>query len=148
MRNLKIIVLFVGFLTALDVQLKGQPSSPQSKIQAYKIAYLTDQLDLTPKQAQLFWPLYNQMERKLNALKMAHQSENTRLFGELKNLSEDEISKFIDAKFIYKRKELDIRQEYNRQFKEVLPIRKVAILYRAEESFKRELLKKIRNSHK
>jgi hypothetical protein len=35
-------------------------------------------------------------------------------------------------------------KKYHNQFKQVLPIKKVAMLYRAEDDFKKELLEKIK----
>ncbi|MBK7855460.1 MAG: hypothetical protein IPJ79_11655 [Bacteroidetes bacterium] len=37
-----------------------------------------------------------------------------------------------------------MQKKYHAQFKQVLPSKKVAILYRSEEDFKRELLDRIR----
>ena len=42
-------------------------------------------------------------------------------------------------------KELDLQKEYNSKFKAVLPIKKVAKLYVAEEQFKMELLNKLKD---
>jgi len=40
---------------------------------------------------------------------------------------------------------LDLDKKYHAKFKEVLPVKKVAKLYRAEEKWKRVLLNKIKN---
>jgi len=36
----------------------------EEKIKAEKVAFLTTQLDLTVAEAQKFWPLYNEYEKK------------------------------------------------------------------------------------
>ena len=51
---------------ALFAQPQGnKPSEEQRKkeferIQSEKIAFITQELDLSPEEAQVFWPVYNQ----------------------------------------------------------------------------------------
>lgn len=139
--------LFLSAAILLFTQLNAQPGNQHSKVQAFKIAYLTNRLDLTPRQAQMFWPLYNEREKKLSALKREHKAKMQKLKGELKNLSENDINSLLEDEFDFRQKELNIKKAYNQHFKGVLPIRKVAVLYRAEESFKRELLRKIQQGN-
>ena len=44
-----------------------------------------------------------------------------------------------------RQKELDLQKEYNEKFKAVLPIKKVAKLYAAEEQFKVVLINKLKD---
>jgi hypothetical protein len=60
-------------------------------------------------------------------------------------MSDPEIEKFVDSEVAFRQAELDVLKKYQVQFKKVLPIRKVAKLIRAEEDFKRELLKRIQD---
>jgi hypothetical protein len=39
--------------------VKGQEQSDNEKLTAYKIAFFTQRLDLTPAEAEKFWPVYN-----------------------------------------------------------------------------------------
>ena len=50
----------------------------------------------------------------------------------------------VDNHLVIEQKELDIKEAYHTKFKAILPIQKVAKIYRAEHSFKRDLLKKMR----
>lgn len=121
---------------------KKRPS--REKVKAMKIGYITDKLSLTTEEAQVFWPVYNEFEAKTDAMrkkrKEAHKNSK-----ETAELTDAEIEKRVDNHIIMEQKELDIKKEYHVKFKTVLPIKKVAKLYRANESFKRDLLKKLRD---
>ncbi|HPQ59614.1 MAG TPA: hypothetical protein PK499_13120, partial [Flavobacteriales bacterium] len=45
------------------------PAERLQEIKAQKSAYLTQKMGLTPEEAQQFWPLYNEYDGKLEALR-------------------------------------------------------------------------------
>jgi hypothetical protein len=51
------------------------------------------------------------------------------------------VSKLIDSEFNSRQKEIEVQKKYNVEFKKVLPVKKVAKLYRAEQQFKVNLIK-------
>ncbi|MNE83802.1 hypothetical protein D3C80_1806490 [compost metagenome] len=61
------------------------------------------------------------------------------------NLSDKEIEEAILNDFTLKQRELEMERKYYDKFKKVLPMKKVAKFYMAEEQFKRELIKRLRN---
>ena len=60
-------------------------------------------------------------------------------------MSDSEVEKTIDNELMYRQGELDVLKKYNPQFKKVLPVKKVAKLYKAEEDFKRKLIDMIQD---
>ena len=40
------------------------------KIQSLKIAFITQKLQLTPDEAQKFWPVYNQYDNEIHSLQL------------------------------------------------------------------------------
>jgi 16S rRNA U1498 N3-methylase RsmE len=115
----------------------------KEKVEAMKIAYLTNQLDLSPSEAQQFWPVFNEYETKIQAIRQSRRKDKKEGSDNLDQLTDKEVETLIDSEVGFRQKELDLLKEYHAKFKAVLPIRKVAKLYRAQEDFKRELLKKI-----
>ena len=81
----------------------GRPSEEQRKkeferIQAEKIAFITQELDLTPEEAQVFWPVYNQCWKEL----LAANKKKMDAFGEFRGdkaegLSDAELEKKLNA---------------------------------------------------
>lgn len=59
-------------------------------------------------------------------------------------LSDADIEKMVDEQVRFKQNEIDVLKKYHPQFKKALPVKKVVLLYRAEEEFKRHLIKQIK----
>ncbi len=118
--------------------------SKSDKVEALKIAFLTNKLELTSKEAQAFWPLYNEYNTKIDKLRKSKKSDFDELKNKGENLSEKELEIFMNEIFATRQKELDLQKEYFEKYSKVLPMKKVALLYQAENQFKRELLRKIK----
>lgn len=127
---------------------KGRQQGQQDKkedIDAMKIAYITKELSLTPEEAQLFWPVYNQYNDKLQDLRKKRMDNSKETKENVDKMTDKEVEQSIDNDLISRQKELDLRKEYAAKFKAVLPVKKVAKLYQAEEQFKRVLLNKLKD---
>lgn len=46
------------------------------ELKAMKISYLTEKLSLTPREAEQFWPIYNEFEDKKNRTKKVSKRQN------------------------------------------------------------------------
>lgn len=146
----KIQLLFPTLLLISSIALaqpgqvdKMNKGERKEKVEAMKIAYLTNKLELSPTEAQQFWPVFNEFEAKIQAIRQSRRKDSREGQDNLDQLSDKEVETLIDSEVAFRQKELDVMKEYHSKFKAVLPIRKVAKLYRAQEDFKRELLKKI-----
>ena len=108
-----------------------------------KVGYITKKLDLSTAEAQQFWPLYNEFDAKMEeihkALRKMRKAEPS-----IEDMTDADVEKMIINHNNARQKELDLLNEYTTKFKTVLPIKKVAQLYKAEHGFKRELLKKLK----
>ncbi len=125
-------------------QVVAQETSKNEKIEAMKVGFITNKLELSAKEAQLFWPLYNEYNQKMDKLRKTKKSDFDDLKNKGENPTDKEISTFMDEVFATRQKELDLQKEYFDKYAKVLPLKKVALLYQAENQFKRELLRKIK----
>ena len=131
--------------TALFAQPQ-KPSEEQRKkdferIKAEKIAFITSELDLSPEEAQVFWPVYNQCWKE----SMSAHKAMMDAFGEFRGpkgdaLSEAELEKKLDAYIQANKASNQVMSDWYPKFREVLPVRKVAKLYQAEEAFQRRMI--------
>jgi hypothetical protein len=133
------------FTILLPLFLSAQPPRGEKaeKVEALKIGFLTERLDLTPEEAKNFWPVYNKFQDELEKVRKQRRETLRKPGEDFADMSDSEIEKMVDAEIALRQSELDIFKKYHPQFKKVLPIRKVALLYKAEEDFKRKLLKMI-----
>lgn len=116
----------------------------KEKIDAMKIGFLTDYLDLTSEEAKEFWPVYNKYQSEIDQLRKGRRDNLLNDQTNLDSMTDAELEKLVDSEIIFHQNELDIQKKYHPQFKKVLPMKKVAKLYRAEEEFKKKLLEMIR----
>ncbi|NOU60526.1 hypothetical protein [Marinifilum caeruleilacunae] len=142
---LSISILMVFCFSAMAQHGKGEGRGRMHKeIKAQKISYITQKLELTPEEAQLFWPVYNELEKKKDALR----KEGRVLFHKIRNgldsIPESELVQISDDMIAYRIKDAQLNKEYHEKFKKILPIKKVLELYHTEKQFQSMLLRKIK----
>ncbi len=137
-------ILFSG-ISEVIAQDPGGFGERKEKVEAMKIAFLTKRLDLTPEEAKTFWPVYNQMTKEIETIRKNRRIDMREAREEFAGMSDKEVEKLVDNEIAFRQNELDILKKYHGQFKQVLPVKKVALLYKSEEDFKRYLLNEIRN---
>ncbi len=145
MRNYVLALLFTSLSLSIFAQGTTNRSNRRDELEAQKVAYITSTLSLTTEEAQQFWPVYNEYRSALDALRREHQGKRMRSDDEDdQKLTDVEMDALIKSRFAQERKKVDLDEKYYEKFKKVLPIPKVAAYYRAERSFKRELLDQLR----
>jgi len=144
-----ISILSIFSFTALIAQERRGPSPEMlEKIKTEKISFFTGKLDLTPAEAQAFWPVYNEFEKKrFDIQRSIHEFE--RMPDEkITNLSESEIEKMTNNYIGSFEKEALLLKEYNKQFLKILPMKKVLMMYRTENEFRSHLIREYRKGQK
>lgn len=135
---------------ALFAQPQGKPSEEQRKkdferIQSEKIAYITQELDLSPEEAQLFWPVYNQCWKEaLSSHRKMREAFDAFRGKKGEELSDAELEKRLGEYIAASEASNQVLAKWYPKFKEVLPIRKVAKLYQAEEAFQQRMINNLR----
>ncbi|MNL33075.1 hypothetical protein D3C87_1549660 [compost metagenome] len=144
MKHLIIVMLFL--LPTISMAQRG--GERNNEIESYRIAYLTQKLDLTAEEAKVFWPIYNDWQKEQKALRKerAQKMISFRKITEIEGLSDTEIQALITNDFSFKQRDLNLDKKYYYKLKSSLPIKIVGKYYRAQEAFKRELLAKYRNN--
>jgi hypothetical protein len=134
------VLILTGFYS---VAALSQNNDKKEKIESFKVAFITQKLNLTTKEAQLFWPVYNEYLDKIEALKNARKKELRSANINIDTYSDKDLELMLDNEFLSKEKEVEVGKEYFNKFKSVIPVKKVILLYKAEDEFKRELLRQI-----
>ncbi|WP_343700097.1 hypothetical protein [Chitinophaga sp.] len=130
-----------GSLLAQDAD-QSDAASKQDKIKALEIAYISKELDLTPEEAQKFWPVYNKYSREVNTLIAERKKKNQELKG--KPRTDAAATATLDKELDYEKKMLEIKTRYRQEFSKVLPARKVGNLYRAEREFRGMMIRQLK----
>ncbi len=113
------------------------------KIEALKVSFITDKVNLSTQEAQSFWPLYNEYNDKIKfARKNFRQQYNN--INDFK--TDKEADDFLSAELKLKQTEVDLQKEYYEKFKKILGAKKTGLLKKAEEDFKKEIIKSIKGN--
>lgn len=135
------ITLFILFIS---VAAMAQPDSKE-RIEALKTAYLTEQLELTSKEAQKFWPIYNAYSKRLHDL---YVREHKEVKDELRNcsdeLSESKSAQLVETFISIEENKVKERRNLVKNLAPVISKKKTIKLFKAEDDFRRRLLKEYR----
>ena len=150
---MKKLITFIAITIAAKsfAQQPPQPPTPPSppdgpkkeKMESMRIAFITQKVDLTPDEAQKFWPVYNEFQKKREDLHKKKREEHKNMKENIDSVSDKQIETMVDGEMSFRQKNLDLEKEYHGKFKSILPIKKVAKLYHAEDMFARHLLNQI-----
>jgi Spy/CpxP family protein refolding chaperone len=143
---LGILFTTLGFAQPGPRGNKKNNKEREERIRAEKISFMTAQLNLNTKEAEAFWPLFNEYETKMENNRKTHRRE----VKKLKNYNDlTEEAAYATTEKILKLEVQGgkIRQEYLIKFAAALGKKKAAKVFYAEEKFKRELLKKIKKGN-
>jgi len=125
MRKLYFILIFTT-ITGLSKAQEEQPSEKKlADIEALKVAFISKELELTPDEAQKFWPVYNQYSKEIKATRIDNPDV----------LERDE-------------KILNLRKRYKEQFTKILGPQRVNNMYNAESKFNQLLFKAMRRQNR
>jgi hypothetical protein len=140
---IKYSCIFVFF--SLTMVIVAQPSSKRDKIEALRVTYINSKVTLTSQEAQLFWPLYNEYNAKQNGLKKTFRQQFIKDV-DFSALSDKDAEAYLIAELLVKQKEYELSKEYYEKLKKILPIKKIALIKRAEDDFRKELIKNIKGN--
>ena len=118
--NKLILTLFIGFagfvpLRKIHAQANG---GNVQDLESLKIAFISKQLDLTPDEAQKFWPVYNQYNKEFKQMRQQFNASPDK----------DELKWQEDV--------LNLRKRYRPEFLKCIPQQKFDRLLRVDAAWK------------
>ncbi len=146
---MKKVVLFV-FLIFVSFSSFAQ-NGPRERMKAYKVAYLTEKLNLTSKEAEKFWPIYNNHEETVHKLKRQERKQ-LKTLREADNspdgLSDQQAGDFLSSHIENQEKKSRFRKKLITDLKQIISNKKIIALIKAEADFNKRILQKMRERRK
>ena len=139
-----IFLLFAVTVAVHSQEHKGPSPKMIERLKVEKISFLATLLDLTPDEAQVFWPVYNEFDRKRFNIEMTKREIELKINRNSDSLSEEEQKKMCSDFVATFDEEARLMKEYNERFMEVLPVQKVVRFYQAERKFRSFMLQELR----
>lgn len=147
MKMNRTLVILISLMLALPMMgqphRRGDEKSFKAKLEATKVAYFTEKLNLTPEEAQVFWPVYNKWwgERQEANKKVRESMVAIEKLEEKGGYTDPQMKKLIKEYSKNLALESEIFDMYIEEFYKVLPTGKVAKIFVAEKGFRDMLTK-------
>jgi hypothetical protein len=147
--NLRRILFTIFLLAPLLAWCQDDelPENPRvaDRVRSLRIAYITDQLKLTPEEAEKFWPIYNDLSEKRMTLRQEYRKAKRN--PEPGKTVEENEKALIDLHFKIKQQELDLEKTYYDKLLKVISVQKLNALPEAEKNFRQMIIQQIRRRH-
>ncbi len=143
MKTKKILIVLMLLMTGMMLPAQNRPRA--ERIEAQRVAFITEKLKLTPDEAQRFWPVYNEYRQKRMKIEQRKTAIIRSYTSAGNGFTDQKAEKIADEYVGLGKEQADLLVEYNEKFKKVLSPRKVLELYKAEKQFTTYLLRQIRD---
>lgn len=147
----KIVIYFLiafvsGAILGQDkgIKVKGR----QEKIKQLKIAYFTEQLELSSSEAEKFWPLYNEMDTKIRSNRKAHKQTIEELTTNFETYKDEDFKKSATILFDNELAQTYLKKEYYSKIATIIGYKKATKLIKLEREFKQKLIQELKKRNK
>jgi hypothetical protein len=112
-------------------QYNNRPTGPENRVEAIKERFIAQQLQLSPQQSRIFFPLYHEYQQELS---------NIRKLKRLNNMNTTNGADQVNRDMYYETEILNVKRKFNDAFMRIMPPEKVSQLYKCERAFNDELV--------
>ena len=141
-------ILFASWVCAsLYAQDADDPQPPDAsvrdKIKAARIGLITQRLNLTPDQAQKFWPMYNEFDLKRTELRKPFKDAQREINPN--NSDPKQQQALVDLGLKIKQDELNLEKDYSHKMIGVITAQQMLNLRQAEHDFRNIIINMLNN---
>lgn len=140
MKNLLLICLFL--FTGLHLSAQDKDGH-RERIKALKTAYITEGLSLSSKDAQKFWPIYNEFEEKRRNLYRREHAD----IDDLQCISEEKAENMLQEYVNIEREDYLLQKKFFSDLRSIFTAKQIIQLKKVEDEFNRKLIKEYRERH-
>jgi len=150
--------LCIAIISLMTFSVQGQPQGRAfERVHAAKVAYITDRIQLTTKQSERFWPVYNDFEKDRIAIRKkyynadkgtnqdrAHGRDDRNDHGNYQDGNEGDARQSIEDNLDFQQEELDLKKRYSNEFMKIISAQQLSLLYKAEREFRQLLMQRLK----
>ena len=142
------LIATIGAFAQQSPPPAGEKKYPSpDEIMSQKIAFFTQELDLTPEEAQAFWPVYNAGWKKAEAARKEIRHTLREVNAALKQepaASDAQINALMEKYFKALQTEAQIKADTYAEVSKVIPLAKAAKACTLEEKFRIMMIRQLR----
>ena len=123
---------------AVTLSSFAQKKERHERIQALKVAFITEKLELTPKEAEQFWPVYNAIEEQKEALRKEAQKMRREL--DFESLTDAQANTLLKDMLGLENRKHNLQNKKINDLLKVIPAKKIILLKVAEDQFNKRMI--------
>lgn len=141
----KFALSLIALCIAAAAYAQGPQKGAANRLESEHVAFLTQALDLSPEEAQAFWPVYNKAKKEdREAYKEVMEKGKALREAVKEEKGEEEISRLLDEYQKAKADKKDVFAACKTDFVKAVGIVKTAKFYLAEENFRNKQIHNLR----
>lgn len=152
MKNILKITILLFFIsisaTAQNGLMREKMQQKKDQVKSMKIAFITNELKLTPDEAAKFWPLFNEFEDKQKVIRQNKIKNYIDRSQNAEKMSEKDAQSLLNQMEAAEEELHQLRKNFVANLKGVLPATKILQLKGAEEEFSKKLLQQYRDKRR
>lgn len=141
---MKTILTLILILSSFSLYAQEHKGQRQERITTLKVGFLTERLNLNSKEAQDFWPIYNAFDKKMENLRSSEFEALHTYKQDSATISDQKAQDILTTILDTEQKRTEHKTQLAQDLKKVMSVKKVLALFKAEEDFKRKLLRELR----
>ena len=115
----------------------------REKLKSHKIAFITERLQLTPAEAEKFWPVYNEHEAAMETFHKDFRKSHPFEPEDIDAMSEADANAFIKQHLDHELQVFEMKKAFLGKLNGVIPAKKILMLMEAEKDFRVEVVRKM-----
>ena len=138
--KMKKILFMLLFLVSGFYSSAQDKNEHRERIKALKTAYITEGLNLTAKEAQQFWPVYNEYEEKRRQLYRRERAEVENLECITEAKAKAKLEEYVELE----RQDYLLKKKYYNDLKEIFSAHRIMQLKKVEDDFNQKMMREYR----
>lgn len=128
-------------LLLVSINAWAQKEGKRERIKAIKVAFITEQLNLSEKESQEFWPVYNTFEEKTNTIRFKDvRAIRKKIRDNFDTMSNADASTLLNELNAAEIRMHELRMGLSKKLLNIIPAKKIIQLKIAEDDFRRKML--------
>lgn len=125
----------------MSISAFAQKQGKKERIKALKVAFITEQLSLSEKESQEFWPIYNTFEEETNKIRFEEiRTIRKDIRDNMETMNNDEAKALINRLDTAENRMHELRMGLSKKLLNIIPAKKIIQLKMAEDDFRRKML--------
>lgn len=147
-KSIMMLTLMVVMITQgmAQKEKRGGEMDKEERMERYesmKVAHITNAIQLTPEEAQKFWPVYNKWNDKKRTLR-----ESFKPTPHDEEMDEKEAQAYLDNALSHKKEMAELDEKMYKDLKGILSAEKLVKLMNSEQNFHRTVVKRFKEKHR